>query len=441
MTILFLLVWAATLFIFIFITKATKLTIGKISEIQIFLSLTVLMSFLGYPILYFKLDDYRVMTGITDIKIIVTAMLAASWSLIGAILAYGILDSISRKKRFLNYPVKDEENENINALTPIFLFWSLIFSVVLFVTYVYISKIDSLAILESLSGKSVAQSRSNMTNNFSGSYHWYSLFFYDLSWVCSLALYALALTYRSVFGWFLFSIFFLCTSFFLTMTAQKAPFVFFLATIFLVHSYLRSGKMLSTAKMLSMSLVSLAAVLIMYILFMGSGSFISALSSTASRALTGQLSGAYNYLWIFPEKVDYLLGRSFPNPSGIFPFDHYQITTEVMKIVNPHFAERGVVGSQPTMYWGEAYANFGWVGVLVAPLYVGAYFFFWKWCIGFIVRPHIKAVATVWIGLQLGRFAFSGFSWSMFPVTLVAGFLLLITADRLSKANIKYSHF
>ena len=81
--------------------------------------------------------------------------------------------------------------------------------------------------------------------------------------------------------------------------------------------------------------------------------------------------GLYHYLVVFPDQVDYLLGNSFPNPGGIFPWEPYRLTVEVMNIVYPELEAKGVVGSMPTFFWGEMYANFGSLGILVPPFFIG----------------------------------------------------------------------
>lgn len=439
MTALFISVWFCACGVFLFATKLTDTSFLKVSEIQVFLGLAFLMSFLGYPILYFHLNEYRVMTGITDRELIIAAMLASAWALIGAMFVYSLFVSVFSSARSHKGCSRKELQGGCDTRYVLLGFLVFMQGTTIAATYLYLEKAGSIALVEVFTGGDVASARSRMTNDFSGRYHWYRLFFYDFSWIIALTFYALAFTFRSKITWFLFSFSFLCMIFFLTTSVQKAPIVFFLGTVFLVHAYIRSNKKISMGKISVLGVIGLASLVVMYTFFMGSSDVSSALSSTASRALTGQLSGAYNYQWIFPEQVDHLRGKSFPNPGGILPFEQYPLTREVMAIVHPHLADRGVVGSQPTMYWGEAYANFGWLGVLVAPLYVGAYIFFWKWCVGLIKSTPVRAVATVWVSLQLARFAFSGLSWSLLPVTLVAGFLLLITADRLFRANISLS--
>jgi hypothetical protein len=89
-------------------------------------------------------------------------------------------------------------------------------------------------------------------------------------------------------------------------------------------------------------------------------------SDIYSRAVGAEVMTFYYYMEIFPEKVDYLHGRSLPNPRNIFPFEPYSLSREVMKIVHPGVEEQtGRIGSAPTAYWGELYANFGPLGIFL----------------------------------------------------------------------------
>src|SRR5690606_21203802 len=96
----------------------------------------------------------------------------------------------------------------------------------------------------------------------------------------------------------------------------------------------------------------------------------------SSRTLTGQISPAYFYMKMFPEHEGFLLGRSFPNPKGIFPWEPYPVTVEVMNFMNPKIIGTGVVGSAPTVFWADMYANFSFGGILLSSIIVGFIIFF-----------------------------------------------------------------
>lgn len=429
MTFLFIIIWFSILGFICILAHVGGISLRKITTPQIFVGLSLIMSFLGYPILFFQLNDYRKALGLTDPELIMKATLASGWSIIGVILIYGLLISLSSKS------VRSEKgkHDTPNLIIPdIFrsnkvynTFWFIVLIICFLVLIAYLSKITNIALFEAFTGGNVTQARSHMTNDFKGSYHWYRLFFYDLSWLSSLALFAGALRSNTRHVWMLFGLSFFFVSFCLLMTAQKGPMIFYLGTLFLLYSFLKNNGIISIRSLVLLFVIAVIILVPMYLYFMGSSDPFSALNSIVSRGLTGQLSGAYNYQWIFPEQVDYLSGRSFPNPKGLLPFEHFPLSKEVMARVHPHLIERGIVGSQPTIYWGEVYANFGWIGVLVAPIYIGFFIFLCNWLVSIIKDPTMKGTATVWIGFHLGKFAYSGFSWSFLPVTIGIGFMTI----------------
>jgi len=430
MAILFFLVWSFFLALSVFLLSKTRLSLFKVSVIQIFLIFSFLLSFVGYPILFFQLDDYRLGLGLTDKELIIKAMIASAWSILSVSIVYWFLETLFSKEnssfgadKVCRYGVEGVKNG--------FVFFFCVFVFCGMVGLLYISKVEALALVKAFSSESITASRSSMTNDFSGNYHWYKLFFYDLAWVACLSLFGIKMVFdsRRINVAFWGSVLLLC--FFLLMAGQKSPVVFFFGTLYLLNVYLKKNGVISPRYVIKIAVISVFLLVVIYMLFVGVKDLSSALSLATSRALTGQLSGAYNYQWIFPERVDFLLGRSFPNPRGIFPFEHYSLPQEVMKIVNPHLIEHGVVGTQPTMFWGEAYANFGWIGVLLVPFYVGTYIYACKVIVSFIKTPPIKGAATVWLGLQVARFAYSGFAWSMLPIAIIFGAAVFWFGDRI----------
>jgi hypothetical protein len=80
-------------------------------------------------------------------------------------------------------------------------------------------------------------------------------------------------------------------------------------------------------------------------------------TSFLSRVLQGQCTPLYQIFNILPSEYDFFMGRTLTNPHGIFPYD---------QIVLPHLVYSsylksipGVQGSDPTVFFGEIYANFG----------------------------------------------------------------------------------
>ena len=65
-----------------------------------------------------------------------------------------------------------------------------------------------------------------------------------------------------------------------------------------------------------------------------------------------------------------MYGISFPNPAGIFPFESFRLTVEIMNYAKGDLLG-DLVGSMPTVYIGEMYINFGLYGLILASIMFG----------------------------------------------------------------------
>jgi hypothetical protein len=147
---------------------------------------------------------------------------------------------------------------------------------------------------------------------------------------------------------------------------------------------------------------------------------------TFSRIFTGQIHALYHYLEIFPEQISFLWGRSFPNPGGLLPFEPFLLTQELSRIVFPQDKLKEVVGSMPTIYWGELYANFSYLGIVIPSFFIG-YFLYWLNTIIFRLPMNPLVLSFfIWIILHYKNLAVSSLSGFLIDVTMVAMILVLI---------------
>ena len=139
---------------------------------------------------------------------------------------------------------------------------------------------------------------------------------------------------------------------------------------------------------------------------------------------------AYFYLEVFPEQHDFLYGQSFPNPSGIFPFTPYKLAVEIHQVISPDIVNKGVIGSAASVYWVEMYANFGTLGVLFAPVFVGVWLYLITYIIDMLESTPLKIALTVWLALHLSHLSISFLSKYFFDIYLIGLviFFLIITA-------------
>lgn len=327
-----------------------------------------IFSYIGTFPLYFGLNDYMNNMGVLDKDIIFKIFIFSSWSITFLIICFIFVE------KFLKYYFGPESLssprplENIEKKTVCFLLFFC-----LFVIAIYLMKIQKIAIWAAITEgpQAAALARSKMGNDFSGKYHWYTLIMHDLLNLITFTLFANFLIVKRRIDLFLFLLSIIFAIFTSIMATEKNRLIVLFLGLF--FTYLITKKSGKAPLRLTLILVCFLFVplIFFFIYFMGVQDPLSALSAIFARIFNVQIFPAYCYLEFFPNHHDFLWGRSFPNPRGIFPFEPYRLTVEVMNWKFPNLAQEGIVGSMPTVFWGELYANFGYFGILFGPIALG----------------------------------------------------------------------
>jgi len=264
--------------------------------------------------------------------------------------------------------------------------------------------------------------RSEMGNSFEGKYHWYHLFMRDFLSIASFGLFAHWLLSKRFFSCLVFLISFLVTAFSMLMAIEKGPFIWYLFGLFLAYTIVKKSGKISFKQFFMAIAFGLVFMSLIYSTFYGSNNFLTNIKSIFSRIINGQMVGLFHYLTIFPEQCSYLFGKSFPNPGGILFWEPISLTVFVNDIVNPDDQKNDIIGSMPTFFWGEMYANFGFLGILIPPFFVG-YFTYALNIIFFRIQPSPIFLATfVWLLRFVADISGTGLSGYIINVT---GFVIL----------------
>lgn len=335
----------------------------------------LIYQYIGFPSLFFHLDDNKAYT-IQDRQIIWQMFLWGVYSitliLLGFVAAHRIMGPLHLQKQYNSFNhcfVSSRPREHLFLFT--------LFGLSVAVLFLYISKVgfNNLAILAAVGWPDVDTSskvlRSAMGNAFEGKYHWYRLFMRDILSMTSAAFYANWLMRHKRVSLIYFTASFFITVFSMVMATEKAPLLAYLISLFMIYIIIKKNGRFPNKLVFLLTPIFLLLIGLMYVYFMDSPSIWEGIRHGFSRITTGQMSGLYHYLTIFPDQVDYLWGSSFPNPLGVFPWEPFRLTVEVNNIVNPDDEVRGVIGSMPTFFWGEMYANFGYLGILIPPFFIG----------------------------------------------------------------------
>lgn len=363
-------------------------------------------SILGTLPLYFGWDEYYIKLGVTDKSLIFRMMLFSVYTMLLVAVGAAFGKKVFNKSAIVN----QFEITRINRSEG----WLLIilFIVVLVVLSIYLSKVSSVALFvalfESVSEARVA--RSMMGNDFPGKYHWYSLVIHNLANILTFSFFSIYLQAKNKINLSVFLLAFLVSAFTALMATEKAPFAWLLIGLFLVYVLMTSNGRYPLKKLLVFFSIVLTFMALSYVFFMGLSESGQVFSSLFSRIFAGSIVPAYHYLEFFPQHQEFLLGASFPNPGGILPYEPFELTKEINNWLSPTMIEGGVVGSMPTVFWGEAYANYGLAGVLIVPFIIGFVLYFIEVIISKFIDTPFKIGFYVWLLLHYKDLSVTGFS-------------------------------
>ncbi len=375
-----------------------------------------MFSIIGTLPLFYFLDDYRYNIGIEDQILVLTVLFYSSVNIIFFLVGAVFIRKVTRLQPVI-YDTK--YTRPLNLLQKQVLIGFFAFSVLVLIKY--LSQLDQIAILISLSegADAARQARSDMGSSFSGKYHWYKLVMHDLGNLLTFTTFALWLHRKRFYSFIAFIATFTYSTIVAIIATEKAPFAWLLIGLFMTYYLVKNNGFVPFKKMALFAVGVIGILMLAYIVFMDSDNAKSALWSVFSRAFSGSISPAYFYLEFFPAHQDYLLGRTFPNPGGIMPYETYRYTVEVMNWLFPALAKSGVVGSAPTVFWGEAYANFGPIGIPVVAFTMGCIIA----VISYLVSKfEINALSTgfiVWLILTFKDLSVTGFSGYLYSVYII----------------------
>lgn len=363
---LFLAVYLAPLGVTLVLLWLAGVTLTRLSIPSVVVLFYLAFAHLGTLPLYFGWDQSSIYLGVEDPALVFRMALFAGLALVCFSAGVLYVRVVAGEGSGWEAP-----REAVGATPTELRAMTLLLILAVVVYGAYLARVPSIALLHALRGDEAAAAvaRSDMTNAFTGAYWRYRLFFrtgLDFCAVFFLAHYLAvrgrpALTRVVVAGW---------AAFFTAVAAiEKSPIAMLLLMCYFAYVYTRGGRFWQPAtKYLAAPL--LTAIAATYLLLMGAPSLTASFGFLGWRVLTGQLSPAYFYLDLFPERLPYLWGGSLPNPGGILPFDSLPLT----RIVQDYVVRTGsadVAGSSPTAFWGEAYANFGPAGVVGAAFVMG----------------------------------------------------------------------
>ena len=195
--------------------------------------------------------------------------------------------------------------------------------------------------------------------------------------------------------------------FFSVLSLQKGPPLIYI--LFSILLLIRLGEIKVSVK----TCIWGAIALVGYFIFSGvvfSGieqGGLKPLKAMLNRVFVGQNFSSLYYLDFFPRYGDFLMGRGFPNPRGILPYEVVNVPKSLWLHYKSYLLEQGVKGSLPAYFPMQFYANFGvWV-MLLSSLFVGFFAMLFSSLSESASKMNVGYALSVFLGFFLIKLAFA----------------------------------
>ena len=346
------------------------------------------------------------------------------------------LAGFDAKKEFNAYIQKPVEKAFEQRSEFYFLFLGVSLVCMLAVAYTLL-KTHHVPIFELLKGNfsEIGKMRIEAARNFGGKVIIRNIFALALTPLLSLIAYVYTVKTKQLKWFFLFLALFGCSIVISIYDLSKSPIFFYIIMFIFVRIYI--GKtVLNGRKITALSIAGVAAIVLMYVFIQDVkdlGAFFSYNSGPIGRIILAQISPTFLHLDIFGNALPFLDGSSLPSIiTRWFDIDQVRSARLVMANAFPNRIEDGTGGVLNTLFIAEAYANFGYLGIILGTMYVGVlvqliYIIFIR-----LPKNPVFLCLFVYFAINIPRTLVGGFTDFLFnPVwifitCLFAGILLFI---------------
>jgi hypothetical protein len=341
----------------------------------------LLQMFLSSILIVNNLDDHYIINKISNVNSILYGYMAIQYTMIS--MPFGMLCAVylfgykHNRNIFQKYMYDDIRPlltiKDSYIRYPLYLISILCILSVLYVLF-KLEKIPLIEIMQGAGVEALGILRQDNSRNFQGNIYIRNILAIGFTPIVSYIAYAYYKLTKSKFDliWFLILVFF--TFLIFTYDIAKSPFIFYLFG-FLFLNILINGSIKKSTLFIFMGaiLITLIGVYVVVSGLTEISSFVSINSGIFGRILFGQSVGVYAALDIFPNQVDFIGSSSISQfMNSLFDANNSERSSRI--IMEHMFSSKikaGTAGAMSSLFIAEAWANFGLIGLLISPFYVG----------------------------------------------------------------------
>lgn len=363
----------------LFSKAAGSLNLKKLNIISFVFYNMIIFSYIGASCVFLGFRDHYLIAKIRDDFIVLKTYLIIAYTMIMFPLFIILWNRVFVGKKvsciyddFLKQRTVCNRNENLAYIATI-----LATVIGISATAYVFHCIGMIPILHmNMSTNEMAALRININRGFTGNVYIKNLVMILLTPLLSYFTYIyFRVTHKKKWG-FIFIINLFLSIIIKTYDFQKSPIIYYFFNYYMIEVMLGNKNILKIFCLIG----SLGAVLIyvQYTFVAGyEGKLFTIRSGPGGRIFMTQIATLFLHVQAFPKEVPYLNGASLPTKlARLIGSSNSWVRSgrEVMKLYNPSGIKAGTAGVMNTLFVGEAYANWGIWGLMVAPFIVAVTF-------------------------------------------------------------------
>lgn len=422
-----------------------SLALTKLNMISwVFYYNLLLQSFIGSVLIVTKVDNHYLINKLQFDSTRLYGWLSVQYSMI--MLPLGMLFVLyafglrSNKKLFKTYitssikPLLSKKDSYIKIP-----FYVLSFLSVLSVLYVLASLKSNplLGILQGLDTLALAGLRQDAGRGFSGNMYVKNIFALGLTPILSYIAFSYYRIEKNRKNLIVFLTLFILSFFILTYDLSKSPLVRYILGFLFLSVVINGGIRKKTLVIFFTSSITLIILMYFAISKVTDPRILFSFNSgIGGRILLSQAAGTYFSFDLFPSNIDHIGLNSISRYiSGVFGVEYSERSARlIMEHINPKAVSAGVAGVINSLFIGEAWANFGFMGVLIAPFYVGMVIQIQFYAI--LKLPKTPVLLGLYIFLLMKNPVTGGFNdyfYNMGMFIVIFIFLLIVSSGKILK--------
>ncbi|MGP4078977.1 O-antigen polymerase [Pseudalkalibacillus sp. R45] len=374
--VLWLIVLTASMLLFKRVAGTLSLLKPNMISIIFYYSLLV-SSFIGPLLIVLDIDHYYMINKLNHKEVEVNGFFFICFIMIFIPLSMLFISKVfgfRPKKELLDYINKPaaELFENKNEFYVVFLGLSFLGIGAVVYTLLMVDRVPLFAMFQG--ADNLAALRISASHDFQGNTLIRNIFGMALTPLLSFAAYIYWAETNKRKWMLLFFALFIASILINTYYLAKAPIFFYILMFILVRIYVRKT-ILTVPKVAAIGVTGVIGIVLMYVFVMNEtniSSFLSYSSGPVGRLILAQISPFYLHLDLFGREAPFLWGQSLPSTlTNLFGYEQIRSAALAMEVYFPERVKEGTAGVLNTLYAAEAYANFGYTGIILGTLYVG----------------------------------------------------------------------